>query len=299
MNMTKNSSVLIALLALCLCISCDKPVEKQTPKGLKFTVVKEGTGQLAKKGQSVVFHYIIKDSKDSVWNNSYTNGIPGIVPVEDSAAINEEIGIQHIGRMLSPLDSATLTLPATKFFNEIFGANMPPGFDTTLNFTFTFSAKEIIDSHKAPQYLEELFKKRVPLQKEKDIKKIDDYLSSKGIKAEQDTSGLRYVLHTNKGGVKPTAESCVDVAYQGLFLENNTEFDSAPSAVFPLRGVISGWTYGIPKLGVGDSATLYIPSGLAYGARGRGRIPPDAILVFNVKLIRVGNSFDMNTGICQ
>jgi FKBP-type peptidyl-prolyl cis-trans isomerase FkpA len=299
MNMTKKSSVLIALLALCLCMGCEKAVEKETPKGIKFTVVKTGTGELAKKGQSLVFHYVIKDSKDSVWNDSYANGIPGIIPIEDSAAINDEIGIQHIGRMLSPLDSATLTLPATKFFNEIFGANIPPGFDTTLNFTLTFRAKEIIESLKAPQYLDELFKKRVPLQKAKDIKKIDDYLASKGIKAEQDTSGLRYVLHTNAGGVKPTMESCVEVSYQGLFLENNTEFDSAPSAVFPLRGVVPGWTYGIPKLGVGDSATLYLPSGLAYGARGRGRIPPDAILVFNVKLIRVGNSFDRTTGICQ
>ncbi|WP_165823766.1 FKBP-type peptidyl-prolyl cis-trans isomerase [Pseudochryseolinea flava] len=297
--MTKKSSVLIALLGLCLCMACEKPTEKVTPKGVKFTVVKSGTGEKAKKGESIVFHYIIKDSKDSVWNDSYINGIPGILPIEDSSSLEQEIGIQHIGRMISPLDSATLTLPASKFFSEIFGANVPPGFDTTLTFTLTFRAKEIIESHKAPQYLDELFKKRVPLQKAKDIKKIDDFLASKGIKAEQDTSGLRYVLHSNKGGVKPTPESCVEVSYQGLFLENNQEFDSAPSAVFPLRQVVPGWTYGIPKLGVGDSATLYLPSGLAYGARGRGRIPPDAILVFNVKLIRVGNAFDQATGACQ
>jgi len=297
--MTKKSSVLVALLAFCLCAACDKPTEKVTPKGIKFTVVKQGTGEKAKKNQSIVFDYVIKDSKDSVWNDSYKNGLPGIIPVEDSSAIDKEIAIQHIVRMISPLDSVTIALPATKFFNEVFATSVPPGFDTTLNFTLTMRVKEIIESHKTSQYMDDLFKKRVPLQKAKDIKKIDDFLASKGIKAEQDTSGLRYVLHTNKGGVKPSVESCVEVSYQGLFFDGNQEFDSAPSAVFPLRQVVPGWTYGIPKLGVGDSATLYLPSGLAYGARGRGRIPPDAILVFNVKLIRVGNAFDPVTGACQ
>lgn len=291
--------MLVALLALCLCMACEKPVEKETPKGIKFTVVKTGTGEKAKKNESIVFHYVIKDSKDSVWNDSYKNTIPGILPIDDSTGLDQEIAIQHIGRMISPLDSVTLTLPATKFFNEIFATNTPPGFDTTLRFTLTLRVKEIIDSRKTQQYLDDLLTKRVPLQKAKDIKKIDDFLASKGIKAEQDTSGIRFVLHTTKGGVKPTAESCVEVSYQGLFFETNQEFDSAPSAVFPLRQVVPGWTYGIPKLGVGDSATLYLPSGLAYGARGRGRIPPDAILVFNVKLIRVGNTFDQVTGACQ
>ena len=39
-------------------------------------------------------------------------------------------------------------------------------------------------------------------QDQKDDKIITKYLSEKNITAKQDTSGLRYVIHANKGGIK-------------------------------------------------------------------------------------------------
>ena len=46
-------------------------------------------------------------------------------------------------------------------------------------------------------------------------------------------------------------------------------------------------------LGIGDSATFYIPSSLAYGPQGsQGVIPPDAILIFDVELLGFGGDFD-------
>ena len=41
-----------------------------------------------------------------------------------------------------------------------------------------------------------------------------------------------------------------------------------------LAGMIVGWQIGLPLLHVGDSATLYIPSGLAYGTAKVGSVPP-------------------------
>jgi FKBP-type peptidyl-prolyl cis-trans isomerase len=64
--------------------------------------------------------------------------------------------------------------------------------------------------------------------------------------------------------------------------------------------VIAGWKLAIPMLGVGDSATFYIPSKLAYGPQGYpGAIPPDAILIFNVKLLAVKDGFDQATRTCK
>ncbi|HEY3781505.1 MAG TPA: FKBP-type peptidyl-prolyl cis-trans isomerase [Fimbriimonadaceae bacterium] len=65
--------------------------------------------------------------------------------------------------------------------------------------------------------------------------------------------------------------------------------DKAPF-VFTLGGgeVIKGWDKGLVGMKVGGERKLTIPSDLAYGAQGAGSdIPPNATLVFDVKLLRI------------
>ena len=134
----------------------------------------------------------------------------------------------------------------------------------------------------------------------KDASTITKYLSDNKITAQTDTSGLQYVLHTSKGGSKPSVENCVEVKYRGKFLKDGKIFDEAEQVAFPLNGVIRGWQLGIPMLGIGDSATFYVPSGLAYGPQGYpGAIPPDAILIFDVELLGFGGDFDQTTRTCK
>ena len=49
--------------------------------------------------------------------------------------------------------------------------------------------------------------------------------------------------------------------------------------------VIAGWDEGIQLLNKGCGATLYLPSGLAYGPRGNGPIKPNAVLAFDVEVV--------------
>ncbi len=130
-------------------------------------------------------------------------------------------------------------------------------------------------------------------QLEIDIKKIDDYLSDRGIVAQVDESGLRYVFHTNgEGAVSPNEKNCVTVSYKGLRLKDDFAFDSATSAKLPFVGVIKGWQIGLAMMQIGDSATLYIPSGLAYGPNGRGaNIGKNEILYFGLKVNRLGEYY--------
>lgn len=68
----------------------------------------------------------------------------------------------------------------------------------------------------------------------------------------------------------------------------DSSFKGGQPVQFSLSGVIKGWTFGIPGMKVGGIRRLYIPSKFAYGQQGQGRdIPPNADLVFEVKLLRV------------
>jgi FKBP-type peptidyl-prolyl cis-trans isomerase FkpA len=104
-------------------------------------------------------------------------------------------------------------------------------------------------------------------------------------------SGLQYEVLTEGTGPKPAATSTVEVHYEGRLL-NGFIFDSSykrkESISFPLNRVIPGWTEGLQLMPTGSKYRLYIPSELAYGARGAGAdIPPNSALIFDVELIAI------------
>jgi len=68
-----------------------------------------------------------------------------------------------------------------------------------------------------------------------------------------------------------------------------TAFDSGTDLKFKIGAgsVIAGFEQGVTGMKVGGKRTILIPSNLAYGASGRGSIPPNAGLVFEVELTKV------------
>lgn len=296
--MIKYSYVLLGIALLCG--ACTKK-ERETPNGFKYVVIEEGDGVLPKREQFLVFDFILKDSKDSIWSDSRSQGIPAVVQIADSALIPTEKGIVQMFRGLSKGDSVKASMDIKRFFTDIVGTPMiPPGLDTTLTVAYHIRVTDILSRDQFAEFQQNLMRDLEGRQKSTDATAIAKYLAEKSITAQQDTSGISYVIHKSKGGKKPTVASCVEVAYKGSFLNNGQVFDQSPKMAFPLAQVIRGWQYAIPLLGIGDSATFYIPSGLAYGQQGSpGGIPPNAVMIFDVTLLGVGDGYDQATQSCK
>ncbi|NNC74001.1 MAG: FKBP-type peptidyl-prolyl cis-trans isomerase [Acidimicrobiia bacterium] len=105
-------------------------------------------------------------------------------------------------------------------------------------------------------------------------------------------SGLQYTITDQGFGDQPKPGDLVEVHYTGT-LEDGTEFDSSYDRGQPFSfrlgqgAVIAGWDEGIGYLAVGSSATLVIPSDLAYGDRANGDIPAGSTLIFDVELVGI------------
>ncbi len=104
-------------------------------------------------------------------------------------------------------------------------------------------------------------------------------------------SGLQYQVIKAGTGKTPKATDKVSVNYRGTLLDGK-EFDSSYSrgtpASFPVNGVIPGWTEALQLMKEGAKWKLFIPANLAYGEQGAGGvIGPDAVLVFDVELLKV------------
>jgi FKBP-type peptidyl-prolyl cis-trans isomerase FklB len=104
-------------------------------------------------------------------------------------------------------------------------------------------------------------------------------------------SGLQYKVLESGTGATPTIDSTVETHYEGTLIDG-TVFDSSyrrgESISFPVNGVIAGWTEALQLMKEGDVWELYIPSDLAYGARGAGgMIGPHSTLKFKIELLKV------------
>ena len=103
-------------------------------------------------------------------------------------------------------------------------------------------------------------------------------------------SGLQYKVLQSGSGASPKITDTVETNYRGTFIDGN-EFDSSykrgQPAVFPVNGVIAGWTEALQRMKVGDKWQIFVPPELAYGERGAGPIGPNTTLIFDVELVSI------------
>jgi len=112
------------------------------------------------------------------------------------------------------------------------------------------------------------------------------------------SSGLQYKDTKEGTGATPETGQTCTMHYTGWLYKNGKKgkkFDSSVDKGKPFNfaigkeEVIKGWDEGVATMKVGGKRTLIIPPELGYGERGAGRglIPPNATLLFEVELLGV------------
>ena len=277
---------------------------KETPKGYKYAVVKEGNGELASAGQFMLLNMIFRDGSDSVWNDSRDSEIPMIYPVTQPSAESE--GIDEILPLLKKGDSVVFSIPAKVLFEKTWKQPIPEEVDAESNFTFNIGVYDILTETQLRALEQDFFTKRTSVQLEKDLAQIDAALTASNVEAQRTTSGLRYTILKEGEGANAAPGNEVFIHYAGYLLDG-TLFDTSMESVArennaltpgrtyePLSlsagsgQVIPGWEEAILLMNKGSKMRVWIPSTLAYGPQSRSAlITANSILVFDMEMVDI------------
>jgi FKBP-type peptidyl-prolyl cis-trans isomerase len=247
----------------------DAPSDVQAPPadamvaetGLASKVIQPGTGgSKPAAADTVTVHYSGWTTDGKLFDSSVRRGQPASFPLNGVIpGWTEGLQLMVVG------EKRRFWIPANLAYGENPGAGRPGG-------TLVFDV-ELLGIKEAP--------KPPP---------VPDDVAAPPEEAEKTESGIHSrVLAKGSGTSHPKPTDNVSVHYSGWTTDGKL-FDSSVMrgnpAVFPLNGVIPGWTEGLQLMVEGEKRRLWIPANLAYGENpGGGR--PGGTLVFDVELIEI------------
>jgi FKBP-type peptidyl-prolyl cis-trans isomerase len=122
-----------------------------------------------------------------------------------------------------------------------------------------------------------------------DTAAIHNYLSTEGVAdAIQHPSGIWYTVSGLGSGQSPTPYGNANFDYKlKLLTQSSSIIQSSTLSNQNIFGLIDGLKIGLPLIEVGNKATFYIPSGLAYGTGSTSTIPANSNLIFEITLTAI------------
>lgn len=118
---------------------------------------------------------------------------------------------------------------------------------------------------------------------------LADNAKKPGVKTLE--SGVQYKVLKEGSGESPDSNATVFAHYEGRFIDGkvfDSSYERGTALKFSLDGVIKGWGEVIQKMRPGDKWEVYIPSDMAYGEKGAGKvIGPNKTLIFTIELVSV------------
>lgn len=273
-------------LLLILLVSCKNETKfEETDNGLRYYFVeKHNNAKQPELGCGLVINIQV------IWNDSVlfdTRKISSNYRIElkpkSNGTIYEGLAMMHVG------DSAIFEIDAFNFYH--ISADFPTPTCLHKGDKITFYVK-LLDFLTPEDIIKE--NKRINQKKlENEIFLLNDYIRANNISQKPIENGLYYIEQKKGTGKKPQFGDSVTIHYEAKLI-NNMTFDSSIknntpySFIFTDSTNIKGFIQGIELMKQGGVATLIIPSSLAFGAKGAGKIiPPYSTIIFEIHLLKV------------
>ncbi len=114
--------------------------------------------------------------------------------------------------------------------------------------------------------------------------KIEAFEKKQALSLEKSSSGLHYKIYGTTSERIIKANDQIRVTYEGKLLDGSS-FDKQENPIeLNVRELIPAWREVLAEMSVGDSCYLIAPPYIAYGQKGKGEIPGNAILQFTIKV---------------
>lgn len=294
-------------LLFTLLFFCSEQVAAQnfltTPNGLKYKYfVNSDSGTVAGEGGYIELHIVAKtriegEKKDTVLTNSYTDVYGAnkmLVPKPThKGCINEGFAMLKAG------DSVVFKVIADSLYSKTFKAAVPSFLtgkeevEIITKVLFSQTQKKFEQKQEEVKQKEEAAK-LAQLEKEHKLLREEAKRLGYGDKLLEDESGVLYVKVKETDSLVANVGDIGSFFYKGSFIGGNVfdgNFGKSPFDVtIGKGGVIVGWLAVVGEIKLGEKWIIFIPSSLAYGENGSGRIPPNTPLIFEMELAAISSA---------
>lgn len=292
---------MIVLLGLS---SCNKEVKFiESEPGVEYRLVDERGGKKLGANQAMMLD-LNSVYKDSIVINPkpiggfVLNPVTGVPPM-----------LGKVLQLCGEGDSVQIKF-ALDQYSLLTGMPITPDLDTAESVFMNIRVLEINDEQVFAERIQAEMTKAIAVQEEKDKVIIEEYLAEHNLTAERTEEGLYYIMKNEGKGAKPQIGQTVSVNYvvqllDGTYIDTSYKAVAEENNIYNPRrepyepyafslgqgAVVEAWDLFIPLLSKGGSATLFVPSKLAYGPEPRpgSPIPPNGILMFELELADVKN----------
>lgn len=283
---------MLALAAVAIVMgSCNTNYEK-TKSGLAYKIYKgKGNGTLLKAGMfaKLNIEYLLSP-KDTILNSTYGK-VPLFTAVDTGSKNN--YSFMELLPKVKQGDSVIFTISV----DSLKAKGAIPDYNEMFKRGDQIKCKmSILKTYTNENDIKADYEKEMASEKDREVKDIKDYLSKKGIKAEQTQNGAFVQVEVPGDAQKAQTGKVASIMYKGYFLNDtkkvfDTNMDSSKGHTAPIdvpvgQGqVIPGWEEALPYFGKGGKGKIFVPAMLAYGPQGsQGAIPPYANLIFDVEI---------------
>ncbi len=198
------------------------------------------------------------------------------------ATIDDALALLHIG------DSACFRVNATLYYTLTRQQKIPTTIKQNDQIYFYVKLKGVTS-------FEQFVKEKKKQQKdtpEREMKMLERYIEMSNIEEKPTNSGI-YVVEDVAGKGKTAQQGQhISLHYQGYFVDgqvfSSTYETGRPfDVIFGKTDLIQGFEEGLSHLKKGGHYRLIIPSHMAYGTEGRGTIPPNKTLIFEIDVLDI------------